>query len=72
MTEMMSLTAEELEKFVRSMGLPAFRAKQIGEWLIKGVDFSGMTNLPEKTQGFALRRCPCATGQNRTIGPVAD
>mgnify|MGYP000934312336 CR=1 FL=1 len=47
MTELMSLTFEELQAFMKSLGLPAFRAKQIHEWLLRGEDFPGMTNLPE-------------------------
>ncbi len=30
----------------RNWGLPAFRAKQLHEWLLKGEDFPAMTNLP--------------------------
>ena len=39
---------EELESIVKAMGQPAFRTKQLWEWLYKGADFSEMTNLPEK------------------------
>ena len=47
MTELLSLTPEELQSFAREQGLPAFRAKQIHEWLLRGEDFPAMTNLPE-------------------------
>jgi len=47
MTELLSLTPEELQAFVKAQGLPAFRAKQLHEWLIRGEDFPAMTNLPE-------------------------
>jgi len=47
MTQLLSLSPEELAAFVKDLGLPAFRAKQLHEWLIKGEDFSAMTNLPE-------------------------
>lgn len=39
----------ELEKFVTDIDQPKFRAKQIAEWLCRGVpDFSSMKNLPEE------------------------
>lgn len=47
MTELLSLSPEELAAFIKEQGLPAFRAKQLHEWLIRGEDFPGMTNLPE-------------------------
>ena len=51
MTELLSLSPEELQTFVKGMGLPAFRAKQLHEWLLRGEDYPAMNNLPE-----ALRR----------------
>lgn len=39
---------DELEKFVTEKGYPRFRAKQIREWMYRGNNFSGMSNLPEK------------------------
>ena len=42
-----SLSAEELTARLTARGYPAFRARQIREWLDRGVhDFSQMTNLP--------------------------
>ena len=39
---------EELTAQLKSNGYPAFRAKQIREWLDRGVtDFDQMTNLPK-------------------------
>lgn len=51
MTELLSLTPEELQAFVKAQGLPAFRAKQLHQWLIRGEDFPVMTNLPEALRG---------------------
>lgn len=46
-TILFNLTNSELEKFVTDMGQPKFRAKQISEWLSRGVpDFASMKNLP--------------------------
>lgn len=36
----------ELTQWVKELGEPAFRARQIMEWLVKGYDFGEMRNLP--------------------------
>ncbi len=47
MTDLLSLTQEELAKELKDRGQPAYRAKQINEWLLRGCrDFSAMNNLP--------------------------
>lgn len=48
MTDLLCMTPEELSAFVKALGLPAFRAKQLHEWLLRGEDFPAMTNLPDK------------------------
>lgn len=46
--DLRSLPQEELVAQLTSKGYPAFRAKQIREWLDRGVtDFEQMTNLPK-------------------------
>lgn len=46
--DLRSLPLEELTAQLKSNGYPAFRAKQIREWLDRGVtDFDQMTNLPK-------------------------
>ena len=48
MTDILSLTPEELKEEIVSLGLPAYRSRQIGGWLKSGVrDFSLMSNLPK-------------------------
>ena len=48
-TILFNLSDAELEKFITDMGQPKFRAKQIREWLNRGVpDFAQMKNIPEK------------------------
>ncbi len=43
-----SLLPEELEAALTEMGEPKFRAKQIFQWLSRGVrDFGQMSNLPK-------------------------
>ncbi len=45
MTELAGMTQAELTEWIREQGLPAFRGKQIFEWIHRSVDFDGMTNL---------------------------
>lgn len=46
MTELTGMNPAELTEWVRAQGWPAFRGKQIFEWMHRGADFDGMTNLP--------------------------
>ena len=51
--ELKSLNLTELEQFVTDNGFPKFRAKQIFEWMNKGVCcFEDMTNLPKNLIAF--------------------
>ena len=55
--DLRSLSTEELAAHLTAMGQPAFRAKQIRQWLDAGVtDFMEMSNLP-----IALRESLAAT-----------
>lgn len=47
-TDIKSLTAEELAELLKEMKLPAFRARQMYEWMHQKLvtGFDGMTNLP--------------------------
>ncbi|MBQ9664002.1 MAG: 23S rRNA (adenine(2503)-C(2))-methyltransferase RlmN [Oscillospiraceae bacterium] len=48
MTDLLSLTPEELRIRIKEFGLPEYRAKQIQEWLTRGCrDFAQMSNLPK-------------------------
>jgi len=46
MTELTGMTRDELTSWVKENGMPAFRGKQIFQWIHRGADFDGMTNLP--------------------------
>ena len=46
MTDLLSLTPEELGEALRALDQPAFRAKQLYGWLMRGVPFEEMSNLP--------------------------
>jgi len=43
--DLLDLSLAELEEYFISLGQPKYRAKQVREWLYRGVDFDGMTNL---------------------------
>ena len=47
--QLLGMTYSELEQFVvGELGESKFRAKQISEWLARGADIDGMTNLSNK------------------------
>ena len=41
------LSVEEIEDITVGLGEPKFRAKQLWQWLVKGAEFSQMSNLPK-------------------------
>ena len=43
---LIGLDGEELTAIMAEMGQSPFRAKQIKRWLLKGAEFSEMTNIP--------------------------
>ena len=47
MIDLASITKEELEGLLAEMGEPRFRAKQIMEWLSRGVEPAEMSNIPK-------------------------
>lgn len=48
MTDLKSLTYEKLEEFLREMGEPTYRAKQVFAWLGSGISsYDEMTNIPK-------------------------
>ena len=52
------LTFPDLEALVKDLGEPAYRARQVNDWLKKGSGFEDMGNLPkaflEKLAGRAI------------------
>lgn len=47
--ELLGLSVVEIQEAIAPLGLPKFRAKQISEWMSRGVtDFANMTNLSTK------------------------
>ena len=48
MINLRNLQLKEMEGFIKSLGEPAFRAKQVFSWIYKGVtDFDDMANVPK-------------------------
>ncbi len=45
-TELTSLTMAEMTEWAKAAGLPAFRGKQIFQWVHRGAGFAEMRNLP--------------------------
>ena len=56
MIDLYSMTKEELEEYLVSLGEPKFRAKQIFSALPTGVGIEGMTNLPKKLRELLCER----------------
>ena len=56
-TQLLGMTPEELGAFLKEMGQPAFRAKQLFQWLHQGVPFSGMSNLPKTLRSALEENC---------------
>lgn len=53
LTDIKSMTLDELTDFVTENGFPKFRAKQIYDWLYKNVtDFDNMRNIPADLKAF--------------------
>ncbi|NKQ34337.1 MAG: 23S rRNA (adenine(2503)-C(2))-methyltransferase RlmN [Chloroflexi bacterium] len=65
-TNLYDLTFTELTAFVAELGQPAYRAKQIWQWLYRqyAADFAGMTNLPQPL------REKLAANATLNIGPI--
>lgn len=58
MTDIKSMTQQELAWFLKELGEPAFRAKQVFTWLHRGVtSFEDMTNLSKPLREKLAERC---------------
>ena len=68
-TELTGMTCGEITEWVREAGMPAFRGKQIFQWIHRGADFDGMSNLPkdlrEKLKETAVAQ-PVSVRMHRT------
>ncbi len=58
MTDIKSMSREELAAFFRQLGEPAFRSKQVFQWLHRGVEsFDEMTNLSKALREKLKAEC---------------
>ncbi len=58
MTDIKSMTQQELSQFLKELGEPAFRARQVFTWLHRGVtSFEDMTNLSKPLREKLAERC---------------
>jgi 23S rRNA (adenine2503-C2)-methyltransferase len=58
MTDLKSMTLDEMTEFLKSLGQPAFRAKQVFQWLHRGVtSFEEMTNLSKLLREKLQENC---------------
>ena len=58
MTDLKSMTPEELEGYFKELGQPKFRAMQVFRWLHGGAEsFDGMTNLPRALRERLKAEC---------------
>lgn len=58
MRDIKSMTLEELGEYLKELGQPAFRAKQIFQWLHRGVtSFEEMTNLSKTLRARLAEEC---------------
>ena len=66
MTDISSLTFPDLENFIKSLGEPSFRAKQIFAWLGRGaMSFDAMTDLSKTLREKLRAECALATLEMR-------
>lgn len=55
--QLLSMTPEELGVYLKGLGQPAFRAKQVFAWLHQGVPFDAMSNLPKALRETLKENC---------------
>lgn len=56
--DLKSMDLDEMGAFLKELGQPAFRAKQVFVWLHRGVrDFDEMTNVPKQLREVLRERC---------------
>lgn len=68
-TALLDLSQDELTEFIKDLGQPAYRARQVWDWIYRRYadDFEQMTDLPQ-----ALRRTLAEKATLRLLTPVAQ
>ena len=58
MTDIKSMTQEEMAAWLKELGEPSFRAKQVFTWLHRGaISFEEMTDLSKSLREKLSREC---------------
>ena len=58
MIDIKSMTPEEIAAYLKELGQPAFRAKQVFRWLYRGVSsFEEMSDLPKALRQKLAETC---------------
>ena len=70
---LLDYTPEEYKTFLMEMGEPAFRAKQVFQWLHKGVPFEKMGNIPAALRtALSERFCDMPMKQHEVFASQKD
>ena len=56
-TQLLGMTPDELAAYLKALGQPAFRAKQVFSWLHQGAAFEQMSNLPKALRETRDENC---------------
>ena len=56
-TQLLGMTPDELAAYLKALGQPAFRAKQVFSWLHQGAAFEQMSNLPKALREQLMETC---------------
>ena len=67
-TDLVGMTAAELTEWAKAAGLPAFRGKQIFQWIHRGADFDEMRNLPAPLRETLKKTAVAQPVHIRTFG----
>ncbi len=64
MTDIRSMSFDELTKYIISIGQPRFRSQQVFAWLHKGISsFDEMNNIPKSLRELLERECTLNTAE---------
>ena len=68
MTDIKSMTPEELAGYFKELGQPSFRAGQVFRWLHQGVEsFDEMTDLPKALREALRETCTLLRRENEDV-----
>jgi len=65
MDELTGMNREEMTAWMKSRGYPAFRGRQVFEWIQRGADFDEMSNLPKEMRETLKKEAVAQTAEIR-------